>query len=267
MLVRAVLQTPLFHDSHTADHLAAVTHKVTRNFDQKDEMVAAIMHDEAVNMVAAGRKMEEYRWLGEVCVALQTVIKHATDTTRGVTKLLASCRHIVGQFKRSALSMEIFSKKQAELEPSSPPLKVIQDVSTRWKSTFYMLQRPATAERAISFILADPVITQKKDHRNLLLSDHQWTLADQLVEILEDFEVATTVLSRKKYVTLSLTLAVITHLKTVAVAMLQKANAGAARQFATTLARELNCKFCLSDMDTDSTAMMAAALDSRFRGL
>lgn len=269
-LVSAVLQTTLFHGSHTAVHLAAEAHKVSRNFDLKEEMVVAVTHDEAANMVAASGKMEEdYGWSGEVCVAhrLQTVIKHAIDTTRGVTKLLASCRRLVGHFKHSALSTEILCKKQVELDSSSPPLRVIQDVSTRWNSTFYMLQRLLQLQRAISIILVDPVITPKKDHRDLLLSEHQWTLADQLVKILEEFEVATTVLSGQKYVTLSLALPVVTHLKTVADEMSQSANAGAPRQFATALAQELDGKFSLSDIDTDSAAVMAAALDPRFRGL
>ena len=45
--------------------------------------------------------------------------------------------------------------------------------------------------------------------RTLLLADHQWVLAEKLVEALEELELATTALGGKKYCTMSLVAPVI----------------------------------------------------------
>ena len=52
----------------------------------------------------------------------------------------------------------------------------------------------------------------QKDYRDLLLKEVQWVLAKDLVDILQEFEVATTIVSGQKYVTLSLMLPVVSDL-------------------------------------------------------
>eukprot|EP00117_Sycon_ciliatum_P033640 scpid109614/ scgid25850/ len=52
------------------------------------DKVTAIVHDEAANMVAAGRKLD---WSSEICAAhrLQTCLRHAFDDAAPTKKLLA----------------------------------------------------------------------------------------------------------------------------------------------------------------------------------
>ena len=104
----------------------------------------SVTHDEAANMACAAAKLsEDYDWASQVCMAhrLQTVIRHAIEDYRQVEKLFTASRRLVGHFRHSGVCTELLCKKQIELDRTKQAKKVIQDVSTRWNSSFYMLQR------------------------------------------------------------------------------------------------------------------------------
>jgi len=84
---------------------------------------------------------EDSHWTSFICVAhcLQNAVKHAVEKWY-MQKLLAKCRHLVGHFKHSALATEGLHKKQKTLK-FKKPLHVVQEVATRWNSTFYMMHR------------------------------------------------------------------------------------------------------------------------------
>ena len=111
------------------------------------------------------------------------------------------------------------------------------------------------------------MLTPKRDHRDLLLTDKQWTLAKDLVKVLELFEETTTVVSGQKYVTMSLMLPLVTNLASSADKFAASANSSAARNFAALLKSGLSKKFDLDDIELQSSAVMACALDPRFRNL
>ena len=98
-----------------------------------------------------------------------------------------------------------------------------------------MLERLIELQRAITVVLVDAVLTPKKDHRDLLLSDQQWALAKELVDLLQKFEETTMVVSGQKYVTMSLLLPLLTHLASSAGSAAVSASSSEARKFAAQL--------------------------------
>ena len=70
-------------------------------------------------------------------------------------------------------------------------------------SALYMLQRLIKLELPIRESAG------RANLRTLLLADHQWVLAEKLVEALEELELATTALGGEKYCTMSLVAPVI----------------------------------------------------------
>ena len=74
---------------------------------------------------------------------------------------------------------------------------------TIWNSALYMLRRLIKLELPIRKVLAE------QNLRNPLLANHQWVLAEKLVEALEELEPATTALGAEKYCTMSLVAPVI----------------------------------------------------------
>ncbi len=84
-----------------------------------------------------------------------------------------------------------------------PQRKVIQDCSTRWNSTFYMLLRLVELLWPLTAVLADERVT-KPIYQYLDLKSEQWNL-----EVLHPIEVATTFLSYEENVSISCVLFVL----------------------------------------------------------
>ena len=130
-----------------------------------------------------------------------------------------------------------------------------------------MLERLLELQWPLTLILVDPVLTPKKDHQDLLLKEWQWALAKGLVELLQPFEYATTILSGQKYVTLSLLLPVVSHLATFVDEASHRADLATVRKLAEIFKNELDQKFQLSKLDSSDVAVLSSALDPRFRDL
>ena len=62
-----------------------------------------------------------------------------------------------------------------------PEHKLVQEVVTRWGSTLGMLQRLMEQQAAIAAVLVDGTV------RHLMPENADWTLIEQLVEILKPF--------------------------------------------------------------------------------
>ena len=270
-VVSGVFETGVFQGSHTAEKLAACTTEICDKFGLDDTQVVGVTHDEAANMVAAGRLLEEKHqgWVSCVCMAhrLQTVVRHAMDM-KDVSKLLSKSRKLVGHFKHSCLAAKTLTNKQQQLNPLVQPLKVVQDVSTRWNSTYYMLQRLVKLRVPLTAVLCDDQLTPKRQDHEMLLKDNEWMLAEHLIELLEPFEMATTAVSGQRYVTLSLLLPVVSHLYLEVSSTLEKQLPTAAKNVAAKLKSKVTRKFPeISTPSPSSLSVVAAALDPRFRHL
>ena len=111
---------------------------------------------------------EEYGWRSFVCSAhrLQNAIKHAlTRSAPSLENLVSSAQKIVAHFNKSTKANEALLDKQRE-NGEMNPVKLVQDVSTRWNSVFYMLKRLVRLQEAVTSVL------NKKDTRHLLLTNH-----------------------------------------------------------------------------------------------
>ena len=276
-----VLATRVMDGRHTAVNIVQHLRTVVKEFLPLDK-ICGVVHDEAANMVAAGRQL--YHDLGYqslVCTAhmLQTCLRHSFDSSQQIQKLLSQVRKLVGHFHHSTLATEALCARQiAHTDASSSsgeqrPVKVIQDVSTRWNSVFYMLQRLVKLKLPIMAVLEDDSVTHKPEHRALLLKDKMWSLAEDLVKVLIPAERATALLGGQNYVTVAFVLPIISSL----VKHLQKEEAkfskeqGSGKQtvkkFCSTLIQELRNKFQLDPINPTGVLALTASLDPRSRGL
>ena len=64
-----------------------------------------------------------------------------------VSDVVSMSRKIVGHFKHSSSATGRLKELQVEL--GLPDQQLIQDISTRWNSTFYILQRLCEQRRAL----------------------------------------------------------------------------------------------------------------------
>ena len=69
---------------------------------------------------------------------LQLAIQDRIMSQRSVSDMIARSKRVVTHFNHSALACDRLSKIQ---DLNLPKKKLVQDVPTRWNSTFYLLQR------------------------------------------------------------------------------------------------------------------------------
>ena len=80
--------------------------------------------------------------------------------------------------------------------------KLIQDVSTRWNSTYYMVERLLQQRWPVTVTLSDPEVTPRGKHYFDLKPD-QWVLLEEVVQGLQPFECAKVYLTGQDYATAS----------------------------------------------------------------
>ena len=108
---------------------------------------------------------------------------------------------LMSHFHHSVVATTALKEKQKQLCTAEHHL--IQDVSTRWRSTFFMFESLVEQHWAIYAVLHDESITSS-DHRVLDLKLEQWELIHQLTVVLKPLQVATTALSGEFKATVSL---------------------------------------------------------------
>uniref|UniRef100_A0A3P9NJF9 HAT C-terminal dimerisation domain-containing protein n=1 Tax=Poecilia reticulata TaxID=8081 RepID=A0A3P9NJF9_POERE len=176
------LTTMPLEERHTAANIAEWLEEVIAKFDVPPEKVKAVIHDNDANIFA------------NIVAAVKILAeKHKWASVR-------SARCLVEHFKKSELACTKLKDKQQQMGTASHML--IQDVSTRWNSTFHMLCRLLEQRWPITAALSDPALTPQGKHY-LDLKPEQWNIIEEISKALQPFEEATVFLSGQDYVTLS----------------------------------------------------------------
>lgn len=109
---------------------------------------------------------------------------------RAVKDIIAMGRRIVGHFNHSSLACSQFKEIQEE-QLHVTPKKLLQDISTRWNSTYFMLSRLLELKNAMSLY-----VNENNEITNFSL--HQWTLIQNCLNLLHPFEEITKQISSSK---------------------------------------------------------------------
>ena len=198
------LTTMPLEERHTAENIAHWIEEaaVKFGFSLQDD-VLAIVHDNAANVVAALRILKERHGVASHRCAghtLQLVVNSALKKDSQITKALGASRSLVEHFKKSELASAKLKLKQKQW--GTDENKLIQDVSVRWNSSYYMIKRLLEQRWPVTATLSDPEVTQRAKH-HLDLKGEQWSLLEELQQALEPFEQATVLLSGETYATVS----------------------------------------------------------------
>ena len=210
-------------------------------------------------MVAASQLLEDWDDLPCFAHTLQLAVKAGLELPV-IDCLSAVCRKIVGHFKHSVLAMQALKDKQMNMNVARHSL--LQDVSTRWNSTYLMYERLMEQRWTIYAVIHDDNVTASTQ-KHLDLRTEQWDLLSQLVTVLKPLQVATTALSEDQNISSSLIYPVVNglvkcHLKE------DKDDMETVKQFKRKVSGELLRRF---DFIPDGVPAIAAALDSRHHHL
>jgi len=183
----AVLNCEEFSARHSGDMIAEKFETVLAAWNIPKESCHLVLRDNAANMVRAFQHAD-IPSLGCSLHTLQLAIHDCIFDQRAVSDALAVCRRLVGHFKHSALASHRLKEIQQELQ--CDVLRPVQDVSTRWNSTYYMVERLLKIKRSVSVFCAETEGMQDKS-----LTPNMWSLLENVKILLELVEKLTRDLS------------------------------------------------------------------------
>ena len=187
-LATVVLGVLPFPQAHTADNIATSTRSLMIEWGI-EKKVSSFVTDAGANMIASVRKLG-LRSTPCFAHALNLVVKKSIETTPGLEELSTRSRKVVTYFKTSTRAKEML--QQVQKSTGREPMKLIQEVDTRWNSTHDMFQRLYEERQTVGSALA--VLTT--DVRPLASEDYETMAA--CIAMLNPFKKATNELSEEK---------------------------------------------------------------------
>lgn len=180
-----VLAIKPFSGSHTGENIANELKVIAARWNIPLNKIHVVVHDSGANMVK-GVRVAEYDSARCFIHSLQRVITESLKCQPDLMEMLAASRRIVTHFNHSGLAQEKLKAIQKELK--LPEHQLVQDVSTRWNSTYYLQERLLEQKRAVSLYIAE--------HDKLSnLTPLQWNLMEQCISLFKPFEEITKITS------------------------------------------------------------------------
>ena len=188
-----MLGTKEFQEEHTGLQIASELKDILQTWELSEDNLIAATTDNGSNIVCA---LEHLEWNNIRCFShtLQLAVLKAVDVPH-VSRALARCRNLVSHFNRSVKSTNLFKKKRVDLKHKS--LCLIQEVATRWNSSYYMAERILSQQQPICATL----IELRKGE--LMPTDAEFKTLENFVEVMKPFVDITEALGAEKWVTIS----------------------------------------------------------------
>ncbi|KAK6169740.1 hypothetical protein SNE40_020731 [Patella caerulea] len=190
-----VLCTTKFDESHTAENITSFLESVMDEWDICEKTVALVT-DNASNMLLAASKLDGITHLPCFAHTLNLAAQKGLKTD-GVSRVLSKIRKVVTYFHKSTSATELLRSKQTLL--GLPGHKLIKDVTTRWNSTYDMVERYVEQQPAIQATLLSKDI-RKKETDLPSLSDS----AEEIISIMKPIKTATVVMCGEETPTISI---------------------------------------------------------------
>ena len=150
--------------------------------------------DNAANIQKAVREVLGWYCLGCFGHTINLCVKVGLKQ-HDVHTAVSRCSRLVTYFRKSTQASTLLANKQEALGMKKH--KLLQDVDTRWNSTYDMIQRVMEQQAAICAALLE----QKR--MDLLPKDNELKLLEDIIDILKPFKDVTEQMSGQAYVTLS----------------------------------------------------------------
>ncbi|XP_051797511.1 E3 SUMO-protein ligase ZBED1-like isoform X2 [Acanthochromis polyacanthus] len=198
------LEALYFPEDHTADHITEMVENMLQDWGLSTENLTGITTDNATNMKKAFTNFPCV-WFSCFGHNLNLAISKVLKIPR-VEKAVRACRHLVQAFSRSWKKKRELKKKQGELD--IPAHALINDVVTRWGSTFAMISRFLEQQQAVCAVLA-----ADRSSWHLMPSDSDITVLETVHELLKPLNEFTDVMASEKRVTLSSLKPVLEHIQ------------------------------------------------------
>lgn len=120
--------------NHTSENLAAALSVILNDWNIETKL-SCIVTDNAANMIKMAELMKK-KHLPCFAHSMNLVVQECIELPP-IKQILSKCKQIVTFVKSSNNAFEIIKKEQN----TTTPYKLVQEVTTRWNSVFYMVSR------------------------------------------------------------------------------------------------------------------------------
>lgn len=259
----STLVTKEMVDSHTADNLKSVIEEVVDEWGLNGKVIATT-HDNAKNITNAAVKSDIMGY-SIPCFAhsLQLCINKGLQLEKPAL-LIKKCSNIVTFFHQSSKANSALRSVQETLNVQQH--RLIQHVKTRWNSCFYMLSRLLEQKLCIQAVLNDRNVVSHAKALELEVITGDYAIIEEIVSILQPFEIATTYLSSSKFPTLSVVAPLVSSLVDNFLKTVSKESSEAAN-LKSEIRVQLLSRFAFVFSGKKEVQLIATYLDPRYKNL
>lgn len=249
-----LLECGQYDESHNAQNIRDELFRVADEWGIRQK-VFSVTSDNAANIKAAV-KLTEWGHVGCFAHTINLIVQSGL-TLKEIKPVQQKVKAIVEHFHRSNKANNKFLEIQKQMNEAATPLKLKNDVITRWNSTFYMFERflqikePLTATLAI---LNSPVEC---------LSETEWQVLKEVCSILKPFEQITREMSEEKNVTLSKVIIIVKGLRSAIENIKQKTASFGAKELVNHYEKEITNRF--HTVETNPLMARCTFIDPRFK--
>ena len=248
-------------DQHSAAHISAALHERLDYWlgENGVSRVISATSDNGQNMVNALTTLQVPVVLGCVSHTVHLAVDKGLKCPR-VSRVMAKARKLVEHFSRSTKSTYQLCQLQIDAGKSdAEALVLIQDVTTRWTSSFNMLKRLSLLQDYVHRVVA---VSDKRHVRELDLSAEETYQLRELCAALEPLSSAMQDIGGESYCSMSLVQPLLHKLRTKYLAPTE-ADTPAVYEFKAAALADLSERY--TDPALKSLLAAATALDPRFR--
>ncbi|CAB3241864.1 unnamed protein product [Arctia plantaginis] len=176
--------------------------------DNVDKINLAVSDNAAYIKKAISQELGR-KHFGYVAHTINLIVQEAIEKYVPIKSVIERVKLIVAYFKRStkaAQKVDEFQKQNGATQPK----RLLQEVPTRWNSTYYMLERIIEIQDAVKLSIAILGVTSLPN-----ITPEDWLLCNETCKALKCFEEASNYLSGKKHLTASQLLIIIKGIKRV----------------------------------------------------
>ena len=212
-----LLQTTRLQERHTAEHLGAALSNCFEEWGLLGKVVVMVT-DNGANIKKAVKDCLFLEHHPCVAHTLNLCVNDGLKKLADIREVIEQSRKIVNFFKNSVLASD--KLEQNQINAGLKPLKLKKDVVTRWNSQLIMFRRLIEVRASLTKTLTD------LNKTFLQLTEHEWNILGDAVQILDPFELITKELSGEKFVTASLIIPLIEGLSFAIKSSMPKTDVG-----------------------------------------
>jgi len=245
--------------SETAALIAQVVEDEIHEWGIDRSKIIGLTSDGARNMSSAITTHLRIEWIYCLAHVINLCVRLALRLPN-VKTVVKAAKAICRTFKASSVAKRALEERQTELGLPVRSLKV--DNKTRWGSTYEMLKRLTASRPAVSACLATLHGLRKPVPDDL--TSAQWSLIEKMADVLEPFQDVTEFLSHEKHPTIGAVMPIMlgtipAHLKVVT------ADGPTIKAFKKRLAKEIDIRWDILNVNAPETLLLAVYLDPRFK--